>query len=153
MRQHNLQENLTRQTDMPQVRQKARIQVVAFEPWHVQEIDPNSEVIACAEFYKQAGPAYSALENGKPIAAAGLIVLGKMAHAWGVISDAARARPFFLHRTTVNLLAFELARYRVETVIVLADNDFPMAAKWIERMGFKEHGHLTCYVLNRRSDG
>ena len=147
MWQLNIQKNLTG-TFLPQVRQK--ISVTSFEAKDIAAIDPKSELVGMAQFYKNAGPAYTAWQNDKPIAAAGLIICGKIAHAWGCISNEARARPFFLHRTTINLLALELARYRVETVIVLPDDAFPQAAKWLERMGFQPGSKMTVHFLRRQ---
>ena len=147
MRQPDIQKNLTG-TFLPQVRQK--ISVTDFKASDIAAIDPKSDLVSMAQFYKKAGPAYTAWQNDKPIAAAGLIICGKIAHAWGCISDEARSRPFFLHRTTVNLLALELARYRVETVIVLTDDAFPQAAKWVERMGFTVGSHMTAHFLRRQ---
>lgn len=145
---NNLHKDLKRPDDLPQVRHE--ITVAQFEARDIKAIDPtNAEAIQLARFYKESGPAYTAWRNGKPIAAAGLLICGNVAHAWGVISDEARSRPFFLHRTTVNLLALELARYRVETVIVLTPDAFPAAAKWVQRMGFEEGPKMTAHFLRR----
>lgn len=147
MRQHNISETLTRRLEVPQVRQE--IQVIEFEPEHVKEIDPTTPLLACAEFYKNAGPAYTALQNGQPIAAAGLVISGNEALAWGCISQAARNRPFFLHRTVVNLLALEFSRYQITLARVLVDESFEVGRKWVERMGFKETNKMVCYEFRR----
>ena len=147
MRWSNIQKAVTRDDAVSQVRHQ--ITVTAFQASDIEAIDPKSELLGMAKFYKESGPAYTAWQNGKAIASGGLIICGKVAHAWGCISDAARSRPFFLHRTTVNLLALELTRYRVETVVVLTNDAFPAAAKWLERMGFQPGSKMTVHILRR----
>lgn len=126
-----------------------KISVRQFQAGDVRLIDPQSEIIGLAEFYQNAGPAYTAFDGGKAICAAGLCIFGKTAYGWAVISDAARAKPFFLHRTVVRLLTLELDRYQIEHVIMLAENSIPRANEWLSKMGFLPTHTATRYEMRR----
>ncbi len=129
------------------------IALTDFDPIDLRDLD-ETWLTPIGKFYSEAGPAYTAHQDGKAILALGLVLdpASKVAHAWASVSDRARANPFFLHRITCRLLAMEVDKHQIETVTVLVRKGDEGACRWIERLGFEAmpDRDLAFYVRRTR---
>ncbi|NIA66970.1 hypothetical protein HBA54_00010 [Pelagibius litoralis] len=116
-------------------------QIVAFEPAHLIDIDPpvllNGQMQRFAAAYRPAGPAFTLVEKGRALGCGGLILDGKLGHAWAFLSDALRRRPQLLHRTVRRALPALIEHYELEAVTAEAHVDFAAAQLWLKRLGFE----------------
>lgn len=119
---------------------RRRVAVVGFVPAHLADLDPPvfdaGQLRRFAAGYRPAGPAFTLMEEGRPLGCGGLLIDGAQAAAWTFISDALRRRPLLLHRTVKRALPALAGHYALRRVSAEAHADFDAARRWLERLGF-----------------
>lgn len=121
------------------------IEVVNFAVEHGRKLAPQIPD-AMLFMYATQGQGYTALENGEPIASSGLVLSGNgLGHAWGFITDRAKAMPFMLHRQVSRRLCEVIDRNKLRRVDYVADLYRPTAIAWAKRLGFHYEGKMEAF--------
>jgi hypothetical protein len=123
-------------TAVPLLPSDKGIKIVTFEVWHGLMLMPTLplKILHC---YADMGEGYTAMLEGKPIAASGVIFTGTgLGAAWGMISDEAKTMPFMLHRETKRRLQAVIERQHLRRIDFIADAYKPTAIHWAKRLGF-----------------
>lgn len=118
-----------------------RLRIEPFAPAHLADIDPlvfdRPQMRRFAAGYRQAGPAFSLMEDEKALGCAGLVIEAGTGRAWAFFSEELRGRPMLLHRTVKRALPALVAHYGLQCVLAEAHADFHAARRWLERLGFR----------------
>ena len=126
------------------------MEIAPFDPSDLVHIHPPmltpAQWFAFAASYRDAGLAYTLVDDDTVLGCAGLMVSGRVGLAWAALSDAIRARPFILHRTVKRKLDQIVIEHELEQVVSTVNNDFSAGRRWIERLGFCQEGILTDYM-------
>lgn len=80
------------------------------------------------------GCAYTALVDGVPVAAAGLVYVSGTAFAWAWLARTAGRHMLALHRT------IQAALKVIPEVYAYAASDFPQGCRWLALFGFQDTG-------------
>lgn len=142
-----------------------------YEPWHYEylaglvgsPLDPQV-VRFFAEMYRQRGDAYTIRQDGNLIGCAGVLEMWPgVAEAWTLLTDEAKAAPFWLHTRTKSFLLDIIRDRKYHRVQAIIKKDDPAAIRWIECLGFTWEADLkrfnpdqtdACmYVFKGVSDG
>lgn len=152
MRRNDIPQGVTRQVVLSQVRQGAKVIVLTeFEAQDVNDLD-EKWLTQIAKFYAEPpNIGYSLMQDGKAIASAGLVIDAetKTAHAWGSVTDKARANPRILYGFTKRILALEMDKNQIESVTVLIKKTDERSQRWIRHLGF-EHEPEGDFLFYRR---
>jgi len=104
------------------------------------------------DMYLKQGEGYTALLNGEPIAACGVMLTGTgMGSAWGLITDKARRMPILLHKNVSRVLRNIIARHELRRVDMIVDCENQAAIDWAERLGFEYEGRMKNFYADGRS--
>lgn len=123
------------------------MRIVAFEPWHLDAIERQSsqrdEPEGGAEF---AGQAYTAMDNGAPIACAGFIRRQGKTFVWATLSEVGPRKFVGLHRVVRRYLDDH-----PETVEAFVDCSFEAGRRWMALLGFEPAGEVEGFVRYQRA--
>ena len=104
------------------------MEIVPFDPSDLVHIHPPmltpAQWLAFAAGYRDAGLAYTLVDDDTVLGCAGLMVSGRVGLAWAALSDAIRARPLVLHRTVKRKLNQVVTQFDLEQVVSTVNNDF-----------------------------
>ncbi len=114
--------------------------LIPFKPEHLADIEPEvmpvDELKVFVGGYVDRGPAFSGVVGGRALICGGLIIEGAVGFAWAVISAA--IGPMALHRAVVRCLGLLIEEHELERTHAICRADWPRAARWLERLGFRE---------------
>lgn len=128
------------------------IVLTKFEPQDMNDLD-EPWLTSIGNFYAEPpNIGYTLMQDGKAIAAAGLVLdlERRTAHAWGSVTDQARANPFALYRLTYRILALEMDKNKIESVTVLIKKNDERSQGWIKHLGFEPEPENDMLFYRRR---
>lgn len=96
--------------------------------------------------YANCGEAYTALLEGKPVAAGGIILgMPGLGSVWAMITERAKTMPFMLHRQFARRLDDVIKRHKLRRVDYIVDPEKPENVTWCLRLGFRREGIMTAF--------
>lgn len=126
-------------------------EVVKFEQGHVKDLAPIPE--ANLYLYLRHGEAFTLLENGLPIAAAGVVISEGKGFVWGNITDRARQLPVALYKSVTRGLRAIIERNDLRRVDVIIDPERPENAPWVTHLGFHREGPMCdFYAVGKHAE-
>jgi hypothetical protein len=132
------------------LRPEQRIEIVKFSVKHGRMLSTLPDNVLRA--YATSGEAFTALLDGEPIAAGGvMIVQPGMGSGWGLITARSREMPFMLHRAVKRRLSDVIARNRLRRVDVVVHCENEAAIDWAERLGFEYEGRMKNFYADGKS--
>jgi|TARA_R110000796_G_scaffold46702_3_gene112962 hypothetical protein len=129
--------------------------IVPFESGHLHQLELQSAQAYLSDWVTvEQGdmlaeyPAYTAMKNGSPLAAAGVVpVWAHRSMAWAFISDTGPNDFMMVHRAVKGFLDVCYTN-RIEMTV---DCDFPQAHRWAKMLGFKmECERMEAYTPDGR---
>lgn len=130
--------------------------IVPFEPWHLLQIDVqpaqriNDETLRDENNAKElaaAGPCFTALLAGAPVAIGGIVGRGPgRAVGWAVISPRALTQFRSIHRAVKAFIDLHNFR-RLE---IMVDPRHAGAVRWAQHLGFEREGTCRSYAPDGR---
>lgn len=123
-------------------------EIIAFNADHLEGLEPRENIdMSLVRHYATtveiAGPAFSAVRDGRILGCAGVAKLWHgVGEAWTVLGPEACTCGFWFHRTVRRMLGDiidELGLIRLQAM-VLADSE--RNNKWIKRLGFSFEGRM-----------
>ncbi len=118
-----------------------------FQPKHLEILVLQPSQAAVSVFFdaeygqalKEAGPCFSAVDNGEVLACAGVVKQWEnRAIAWGLISENAGRQFVRIHKAVQRFLESTDFK-RVEAFV---DSDFDAGHRWIKMLGFEYEGYM-----------
>ena len=109
--------------------------VTAFDPLvagHLLPCAAPRDVVRIAD----SGPSSTVTLDGAVLAIAGLVIYGRSATAWAVVTDAGRGHPVMVHRTVKRFLGALVRQHRLRRVEARALQHDHAAHRWLEALGF-----------------
>lgn len=122
------------------------VTIRAFDPGDYLRVSgpalPGIDLARAAEDVARGGPAFTLTVAGVPVACAGVMLFPYpgVGHAWAVVGPVARRHRMALTRGVVRGLAAIIATNRLWRVEAEVINDFAVARRWLEWMGFEDEG-------------
>jgi L-amino acid N-acyltransferase YncA len=86
------------------------------------------------------GRAVSAVEDGRVLGIAGLLINGDEGTVTMALSDELRARPCALHRLVKRKLRETMDKNSLRHLHAMVHREFDAAQRWLERLGFRYSG-------------
>ena len=121
-----------------------------FQPRHLEilVLQPSQAAVSVffdkdyGEALKEAGPCFTAVDDGEVLACAGVVEQWKgRAIAWGLISAHAGKQFVRIHKAVQRFL--ETTEFnRVEAFV---DSDFDAGHRWIMMLGFEYEGYMKAF--------
>lgn len=127
----------------------SNIKVVAFEPSHLDRIQPKGiytpgecpKTVMNSAFTLLAGDEVIAILGGFPF-------IPGVIHFWGLISDAASKRPLDFHKTCLKIIKWYEDYEKPRRMQIDVRVDYPMGQRWAESLGFISEGRMKKWNLD-----
>lgn len=121
--------------------------ITDLQPWHLEAIRPQKAqtgLVGNAGDFVRSG--YAAMDNGAPVACAGLIRADGHTIAWAILADMGPGAFLRFHRAVKRFLDRQN-----EVIWAFVSSEFPQGCRWIRLLGFKPVKEIQGYILYEKS--
>lgn len=133
--------------------------IVPFKAEHLEELMPTLGIPlsnlpdGCVKLFATEGHAYTALKQGRPVGAAGVMpIWAGVGEAVGFLTKEFREHhPKTLHKSVSWGLAEIQRNFKYHRIQLSVTLGYHVGYRWAERLGFKWEGVMPLYTIDKRT--